>query len=224
MRLLCVFVATFLCIGQSLGDEPDHCVNSPALNDEASLKKLEMVTSCRDKLKAQVQSEIQASMTYLKMGAYFASDKHYRPGFSKFFFEAANEERQHAIKIIEYMLMRGALLDVKLKEFGMFPLKPRKVTWRNALDALKVALDIELSVTRSIKMIATECEKPESKTPDFIGGDYHLVDYLSEDFLSEQYKGQRDLAGKISVLSRMMGTDEELGEFLLDKKLLNGEV
>jgi ferritin heavy chain len=51
-----------------------------------------------------------------------------------------------------------------------------------------------------------------------------LVDYLSGDFLEEQYKGQSDLAGKISTLGKMLDYYGTLGEFLFDKKLLNGEL
>lgn len=32
-----------------------------------------------------------------------------RPGFAKIFFDSASEERDHAIKIIGYLLMRGGL-------------------------------------------------------------------------------------------------------------------
>lgn len=42
-------------------------------------------------------------------GAHFARDSVNRPGFSKFFIKAASEEREHAIKVIEYLLMRGQL-------------------------------------------------------------------------------------------------------------------
>jgi ferritin heavy chain len=51
-----------------------------------------------------------------------------------------------------------------------------------------------------------------------------LVDYLSGDFLDEQYKGQKDLAKKISDLGKMLANYGTLGEFLFDKKLLNGEL
>jgi len=47
-----------------------------------------------------------------------------------------------------------------------------------------------------------------------------LVDYLTGDFLTEQYEGQRDLAGKLSSLDKMMDKHGALGEFLFDKKLL----
>ena len=45
----------------------------------------------------------------LFQGAHFSRDTINRPGFAKLFFEAASEERQHAIKIISYLLMRGEL-------------------------------------------------------------------------------------------------------------------
>ena len=48
-----------------------------------------------------------------------------------------------------------------------------------------------------------------------------FVDYLTSEFLEEQYKGQRDLAGKISTLGKLVqGHGLELGEFLFDKQLL----
>lgn len=47
-----------------------------------------------------------------------------------------------------------------------------------------------------------------------------FADYLTGEFLEEQYKGQRDLAGKISTLGKMVDSNgAELGEFLFDKSL-----
>lgn len=124
--------------------------------------------------------------------------------------------------------------------------KPLREDWNTGVEALSDALNLEAQVTRSIRDIIITCENP--KTSSF--NDYHvsifqrikvnitvekndvntsqfssqLVDYLTSDFLDEQYKGQRDLAGKISTLGKMMQTHGQLGEFLFDKKLLNGEV
>lgn len=53
---------------------------------------------------------------------------------------------------------------------------------------------------------------------------FQLVDYLTTEFLEEQYKGQRDLAGKISTLGKLMKTQGHLGEFLFDKKSLKLEL
>lgn len=83
------------------------------------------------------------------------------------------------------------------------------------MDALKDALRLEAKVTKKIRDVVQECETNEE---DF--NDYHLVDYLTGEFLEEQYKGQRDLAGKISTLDKMIDKHGGLAEFLFDKKLL----
>lgn len=181
-----------------------------------------MVDPCVKAMESQVKIEIEASMKYLAMGAHFARDTINRPGFSKYFFESAGEEREHAIKIIEYLLMRGQLTnDVgKLLKFPLNSNTTLRQEWENGVEALNDALKLEAQVTRSIRDIITTCETP--KTISF--NDYHLVDYLITDFLEEQYKGQRELAGKISTLGKMMQSHGHLGEFLFDKKLLHGEV
>lgn len=98
-----------------------------------------MDKNCIKSLESQVNVEIKAAMTYLAMvikfflfydvfylliilnlfifyflfqGAHFALDVINRPGFSKFFFESATEEREHAIKVLEYLLMRGQLTNI----------------------------------------------------------------------------------------------------------------
>lgn len=178
-----------------------------------------MKDPCILKMKAQVQEELQAALTYMAMGAHFSRDTINRPGFAKLFFEAASEERQYSIKIISYLLMRGNLTR-DISELIRNP-APLSVTWGSGVDALKEALKLETHVTSKINAIITACEKPSDGSGV---NDYHLVDYLRGDFLEEQYKGQFDLAGKISTLGKMMDNYGTLGEFLFDKKLLNGEL
>ncbi|XP_050531119.1 ferritin subunit [Daktulosphaira vitifoliae] len=180
---------------------------------------ISMVDPCTKKLKSQVQEELIASMTYFAMGAHFSKDTVNRPGFAKIFFESASEEREHAIKIIGYLLMRGGLTQ-DISQLIRDP-QPLAETWADGLSALKDALKLEAHVTRKIRDIASVCEEPGREGQDF--NDYHLVDWLTGDFLTEQYEGQRDLAGKISNLGKMMDSHGALGEFLFDKKLLNGE-
>lgn len=59
----------------------------------------------------QVEIELTASMTYLAMAAHFSKDEINRPGFAEYFFKSASEEREHAIKIMDYLLMRGGLTE-----------------------------------------------------------------------------------------------------------------
>lgn len=178
-----------------------------------------MHADCIKKMRAQVQEELTAAMTYLAMGAHFIQDSVNRPGFGKFFLESASEEREHAMKIIQYLLMRGDLTS----DIGSLIKNPQPVEteWNCGVDALKAALELETNVTSKIRDIVIVCEEPVNE-PKF--NDYHLVDWLTGDFLEEQYKGQRELAGMISTLGKMMKQHGALGEFLFDKKMLKSEV
>lgn len=64
---------------------------------------------CINKMRDQVTEELRASMQYMAMGAYFSKDTVNLKGFSDMFFKSASEEREHAIKLISYLLMRGEL-------------------------------------------------------------------------------------------------------------------
>lgn len=72
---------------------------------------LDMSRGCIKEVRRQIQAEVDASIQYMAMGAHFAKDTVNRIGFSEFFFKAAGEEREHAMKLIEYLLMRGQLTD-----------------------------------------------------------------------------------------------------------------
>ncbi|KAL2722493.1 ferritin subunit [Vespula squamosa] len=218
MKLLCVLLFASTCLGYS-DRSGFHCTIGTA---NVPLSWIDMVDPCIKNLTSQIKTEVEASLTYLAMGAHFARDSVNRPGFSKFFLENASEEREHAIKLIEYLLMRGQLInDVNdLLKFPLVKMNPVREEWNSGMDALTDAVNLEAKVTRSIRDIITTCETPAN----YNFNDYHLVDYLSGEFLEEQYKGERVLAGKISTLGKMIVNNGPLGEFLFDKKLLNGEV
>lgn len=102
-------------------------------------------------------------------GAHFARDTVNRPGFSKLFIESAGEEREHAIKIIEYLLMRGQLTS-DVSKLLKFPLKPKREEWNSGVEALTDALNLESLVTRNIREIIITCESPK----DIPFNDYHV--------------------------------------------------
>ncbi|XP_067003848.1 ferritin heavy chain [Anabrus simplex] len=182
--------------------------------------------TCEDVMRHQVKTEIEAALTYMRMGAHFSKDTVNRPGFAKMFFESANEEREHAFKIIKYLLMRGKnVADVSNDLKSLFPLN-KKTVWFDGLEALNEALVLETTVTEAIDNIIQLCEKscPKKAGCQDPKNDYHLVDYLTGEFLEEQFKGQRDLAGKVVTLEKMTSAFGGLGEYLFDKKLLNEEI
>jgi ferritin heavy chain len=179
----------------------------------------DMKSSCVSRTREQIKTEIGASMDYLSMAVHFSKDSINRPGFAKLFFDAAGEEREHAYKLIEYLSMRGEYMTDDLA--GTFDLTKFVVGTKDTekelkgIDALKRALEMEKKVTKSIRELIEVCEKEEEMNH------YHFVDYLTGEFLEEQYKGQRDIAGKLSTLSKMMGNQgEQISEFLFDKQLL----
>lgn len=171
--------------------------------------------SCVNALHGQIKKEFDASIVYLKYAAYFAQEKINLPGFEKFFFHAAGEEREHGIKLIEYSLMRGKEPVKNTFELDYSTKVPDGTT---GLSALENALAKEQEVTLSIRNLIKVCESDNN--------DYHLVDYLTGEYLDEQHKGQRELAEKIATLKKMTGNSKDpkaqkegrkLAEFLFDK-------
>jgi len=174
---------------------------------------IDQTDQCTKSMREQISKELTASLQYMAMGAHFARDTINRPGFADFFFKSASEEREHAMKLISYLLMRGHFTKDINSLIDVSKYLPEKTIWDNGVAALRDALELETKVTKSIREVIRYCE--DDKTFN----DYHLVDYLTGEFLEEQYKGQRELAGKLSTLSKMMDKHGALGEFLYDKKM-----
>ncbi|XP_055603149.1 ferritin subunit [Uranotaenia lowii] len=166
-----------------------------------------MDDECRTALHRQINKEFDASIVYLKYAAFFAQEKINLPGFEKFFFHAAGEEREHGIKLIEYALMRGhGPVDKASFKLNYNYQVPSKTDGESALRA---ALQKEEEVTHSIRQVIKACENGSN--------DYHLADYLTGEYLDEQHKGQRELAEKIATLHKMKKSAPKLAEFLFDK-------
>lgn len=211
-KITLIFVVCIL--GVAKGSQKLSCQLPPA---DVPKEWATMVDACVEKMKHQVETELNAAMTYMAMGAHFSRDSIDRPGFAKLFFAAADEEREHATKLIGYLLMRGELTE-DVRELIRNP-APLKDFWKNGVSALQYALELETTVTSQIRDIIQVCEAPP-KVNGTSFNDYHLVDYLTGEFLEEQYKGQRELAAHVSTLGKMMDSHGEIGEFLYDKKLL----
>jgi len=199
-----------------------HCeAPNPTLPNEW----IDMSSGCTKAVRDQIQKEIDASIQYLAMGAHFSRDTINRPGFAEFFFNSAKEEREHAQHLIDYLTMRGQLTG-EISSLITVP-HPARQRWDNGVDALTDALNLEAQVTKSIKGVIEKCESDTVTESNGNGNkkikvnDYHLVDYLTGVYLEEQHKGQRELAGLLSTLSKMMKHNGEIGEFLFDKTLLS---
>jgi len=210
MKAIIISVAVAFMVGCTSAVE----LNCKSKDVEMPTKWKDMEELCVNATRAQIQEELNAAITYMAMGAHFAQDTVNRPGFAKMFFESASEEREHAIALIKYLLMRGDLIKDLSSLINTQPVAPAVTSWNSGNDAMKGALELETYVTGKIKHLIKACESSNGVN------DYHLVDYLTGVYLEEQYKGQREFAGKISTLGKMMEKHGALGEFLFDKKLL----
>lgn len=235
-----VLLAVVCCIAAASADTCELKSNEH-FND---IEFVDMKKGCVEQTEDQIKKEITASLKYLSYAAHFSQDDVNRPGFAKFYFDAASEEREHAHKLIEYLQMRGRYFDLQDTiisniNIGQLVKESEKATalgldhsWMSApeprsngvsagLQSLRTALKMEYAVTDSIRnlIIACEAEKVEGKNDETFN-DYHFVDYLTAEFLTEQYKGKRDIAGKISTLGKMIKDNgAELADFLFDKSM-----
>nr|ACO11577.1 Ferritin subunit precursor [Caligus rogercresseyi] len=167
--------------------------------------------SCISTLRDQVRMEFKASLQYLAMAAYFEQDTVNLKGFAKFFWESADEERQHGLKFIEYLRHRGddslALFDADIKPIL------EKYSWSDGLEALRDSLLMEKKVSGSIKKIVDACSADGKE-------DYLTGDWLTGTWLEEQMDGQRKLAGLINTLSNFRMDHEALGNWMFSESLL----
>jgi len=190
-------------------------------------------STCTTAIKKHIKEEFKASFLYLHMGAMFAQDTVARPGIAKFMLESATEERSHANLMMDYLNKRGIQLTDKDLEFvfnngnitealGDFMTKnatkkEELLTSMTMQEALKMALKMEISVTKLIIGVVEKCEC-----------DYHAADVFTNPILDEQHDGIRKLQGVIREFEDLMNGHKDsvqqggMVDFIMDQKILKG--
>ena len=151
-------------------------------------------------LNIQVNLEFKAAHIYTIMSAHFGKDSVSLPGFKKFFNDNAFEERTHAQQFIDYILLRGGMIDLFTIE------KPDYESW-SPLEAVTKALILEKMVNHNLLELHKLADKYN---------DPHLCDFLEEHFLDEQVESIRKLSDMITNINRV---GDGLGIYLFDKSL-----
>jgi ferritin len=111
-------------------------------------------------LNEQIGHEFGASMQYVSIAAHFRA-RHLQL-LGKLFFEQAEEERQHAMKFVQYLLDTKAPLQIP-------QIPAPKPTFASAEEAVQAALAWEQDVTRQITALMDIAVKEN--------------DYLAQSFL-----------------------------------------
>lgn len=95
-------------------------------------------------INAQIGREFGASLQYVQIAAHFANEA--LPKLAEFFFRQAEEEREHAMKFVKYVLDAGG-------EVHIPPIEAPKSRFASAEEAFQLSLDWEMDVTRQINSL-----------------------------------------------------------------------
>ncbi|XP_037544752.1 ferritin, middle subunit-like [Nematolebias whitei] len=163
---------------------------------------------CEAAINTMVNLELFASYTYTSMAFYFSRDDVALPGFSHFFKENSDEEKEHAEKLMDFQNKRGGrifLQDVK---------KPERNEWGSGLEAMQCALQLEKKVNQAL----LDLHKLASDRTD-----PHLCDFLEKHYLNEQVETIKKLGDYITNLTSMDANTNKMAEYLFDKHSLGGK-
>ena len=156
-------------------------------------------------LNEQIGREFNAAHQYTAVAAYY--DRLTFPRLAKFFFEQAEEERGHAMKMVSYLRDTGS--DLRLGEVAA-----PKASFTDHVEPIKLALEHERKVTVSISAIFEIARETN--------------DYASESFMQwfvdEQVEEEATMESLLEVADRVREYPMMLEEFLArDGKELSGD-
>nr|AFV81451.1 ferritin [Scrobicularia plana] len=149
----------------------------------------------------QINMELYACYVYQSMAYFFDRDDVALKGFSKFFKEASDEEREHAEKLMKYQNKRGGRVVLQAIQ------KPDRDEWGTGLDAMKAALALEKTVNQSLIDLHKIAETH---------GDAQMMDFLEGEYLKEQVDAIKEISDHITNLTRV---GPGIGEWHFDQKL-----
>lgn len=161
---------------------------------------------CIQRMKQHIQLEIDTFLSLMAMAQHFTQTSVNRYGFGKLFLDAAVEQREHATKLAEYLMVH-----MKIDDLGNLVTinEPAKQKWTNGIDALSDAVTIEKLSQTSGQEIVDKCH-----------GYPFIVDYVNGTVLHDLHKRQRDLAARLASLSEKILLNGDEAESDFDKILI----
>lgn len=134
-------------------------------------------------LNEQIGHEFQASLQYVAIAAYFGEEG--LNGFSDYFFKQAEEEREHALRIVRYILEAGG--HVAPPEVAA----PQHL-FKSAREAVELALNHEKRVTDQINRLVELALRE---------GD-HITKNMLEWFVREQLEEVSSMDNLLKIVTR----------------------
>ncbi len=135
----------------------------------------------------QIGNEFGANLEYLQIASYFDSEDMLK--FAQIFFDQAEEERFHAMKLLRYVLDAGG--EVKI------PAIPKPVEgFDSAAAAIQAALDWEVTVTKQINNLMDIAVEEK--------------DYIAQEFLRWFVNEQLEEISKMSTILNIVKRSNDL--------------
>ncbi len=150
-------------------------------------------------LNAQIAREFAAAHQYVAVGTYYAGETF--PRLAAFFYEQAEEEREHAMKMVNYLLDRDVQPDI-----GAVP-SPR-TSFSDHVEPIKVALEQEKAVSVQI----SELFEIARETRDYAS------EQFMQWFLEEQVEEEASMSDLLAVAERTRSIPMLLEEYLARDK------
>lgn len=152
----------------------------------------------RTALNAQINRELEAAYLYLAMSSYFEADD--LPGFAAWMRAQADEEREHAMRIVDHLHDRGARVELLAID------APRQ-DFDSPLGAVRAALEHERAVTDHIEELYELADEEKDRPAEL----------MLEWFVEEQVEEEKTFGDLVSQLERAGGSGPAL--LMLDAKL-----
>jgi bacterioferritin B len=131
----------------------------------------------------QIGNEMGASLQYIVLATYF--DSQTLPELAKFFYRQAEEEREHAMRFVKFVVDVGGRVDI--------PAIPSpRCDFKSAEDAAQLALDWEKQVTQQIYGLIDIAVEDRS----------HIARRFLDWFVDEQLEEMTTMASLLQVIQR----------------------
>ncbi len=148
-------------------------------------------------LNKQINAEFFSAYLYLSMGAYLNEISLF--GFANWMRMQYEEEKFHAMKMLDYLLDRGGKLELK-------SIAKPKHKWKNIIDVFEDVLAHEQQITQSInELVSLSMDQRDHATVNFL-----------QWFVDEQVEEEANVSDLLAQLKLVGGKGS--GLFMLDRE------
>src|ERR671913_1816489 len=159
-----------------------------------------MKSEVKDAINEQIKHEFYSAYLYLSMAGSFEVAN--LPGFSHWMREQSDEEREHAMKLFDFLLDRGEHVQLQ-------PIDQPPYAFRSPLDTFEQALEHEKEITSKIHKLY-ELAVQESDYPTQILLSWFVEEQVEEEKAATEVVERLRLAGEDGAALLLL--DKELGE------------